>query len=112
MDPTQISNLLRGLAAQTGNIEFQENRARTTHADRLRSLAATKLAQQRAMAESFADRGLAHSGVASASQINLARAADEQRARLNQDLNDQLANAARRKIDAQANFNIASLIPR
>ena len=111
MDPTATSNILLQLARQQGNIDHEVNRARADHANRLRQLTGQKVTGQKQISQGFADRGTLHSGINSASQIGFASALDEKRQSLNQGLNDTLANAARRKIEAQTQFNISSLIP-
>lgn len=109
---TDINSLLDTLGQNVAGYDYQANRLRTDTTNRLRDIAAMGLRTRRGLADSLASNGMIHSGVNLRAQNDLLMQEDQQRADLNQSLNDKLADIARKKIQAETSFNITSMLPR
>lgn len=107
-----IGELLNGLGQDTAAWDAQANRARTDSTDRLRQLAAMGLQRKEGLNDNFATQGTVHSGAALKAHTQLGQEMDSYRAQENQGLNDKLADIARKKLTAETQFNIQSLLPR
>ena len=109
---TDINQLLQSLGQQGASLDYDANRARTRHANKLRELAALGIDRRKQLGDSLSNQGLVHSSVNLEAQANLGRALDEQRADSEQALSDRLSDIARRRITNEHAFNIQSLLPR
>jgi len=107
-----FATLLDTLGSKSAWYDYEANRARTGHANRLRDIAALGLRSRASLADSMASSGMIHSGVNLGQQTQLGSALDEQRAQAGQSLNDRLANIARQRINDEMGFKINSLLPR
>lgn len=108
----EIGNLMQQLGSQLADSNFAAARTRTDQADRLRQLVGAGLRRRESIRDSLASQGLTHSGINNKIQTRLRQDLDDQRARLNQQYQDRLANIARERIQSEAQFNINSVIPR
>lgn len=109
---TDINSLLDSLGQNAAGYDYDANRARTSHANRLKQLAAMGMDRRKMLSDSMAAQGLTHSSVNMKAQTDVARMMDEQRASASQNLADRLADIARRKISEENKFNIQSMLPR
>jgi hypothetical protein len=109
---TDISSLLDTLGQNFAGYDYQANRLRNDHANRLREIAGMGLRTRKGLADSLASNGMIHSGVNLEAQNDLMMQEDQQRANASQQLNDRLADIARKKIQSETQFNITSMLPR
>jgi fructose-1,6-bisphosphatase len=108
----ELASLLDSLGQGGAFLDYEANRARTSHANRLRDIAAMGLKRRGSLADSLASSGMIHSGVNLTQQTELGSMLDDQRAAAGQDLNDRLMNIARQKISDEMGFKVNSLLPR
>ena len=106
------ASLLDTLGQGNAWYDYEANRARTGHANRLRDIAAMGLRSRRGLADTMASSGMIHSGVNLGRQAEIGTAVNEQTAGANQSLNDRLMNIARQKINDELGFKVNSLLPR
>lgn len=108
----EINSLLDSLGQNAAGYDYEANRARTAHANRLKQLAALGLDRRQQLSDSLAGQGMVHSSVNLKAQSDIGRTLDEQRASASQNLADRLADIARKKISEENKFNIQSMLPR
>lgn len=112
MNVGSIQSLLDSLGPSLAGADYDVNRERTRHADRLRQMAAQRIASSKGIAESLAGQGMAHSGVHNQQQINLNKQMNEQMASMDQSFTDRLTSLARQRIQQETQFNVNALMPR
>lgn len=112
MAASDISSLLDAMAGNIAGYDYQANRARTEHGNRLKELAAIGMNRRKQLSDGLASQGMVHSGVNLQAQTELNTMMDTERAKAEQSLGDRLANLARQRIREEAAFNINSLLPR
>lgn len=108
----ELTSLLDALGQGTAQGDYQANRVRVDHAQKLRQIAALGLQQRRSLSDSLASSGMVHSGVNFDLQNQINTSQDEAQAKANQMTTDRLANIARQRIQENLGFSINSLLPR
>jgi len=108
----ELTSLLDALGQGTVQADYQANRIRTDHAQKLRQIAALGLQQRRSLSDALASSGMVHSGVNFDLQNQINAGQDTAQASENQMTTDRLANIARQKIQENFGFSINSLLPR
>lgn len=107
-----INSLQDTLGPTLAGLDQQAARLRTGNADRLKQIVADRVAASKGLSESLAAQGLSHSSVHLDRQAKLAQDTERRTFEEDQRFTDRLNNLAKRRIDAEAQFNFNNVLPR
>lgn len=105
LDPAALNALTASWAAQKAELDDSENRSRINYNNALDQLRRSNTQAMGRIGVNMADRGLTHSGIAGQEMMKQQDDANRNSARLAEQQNLALTSVARRRLEADAQYN-------